>query len=83
MEKRAASATGQPDRTVWQRLRAIWQPHNGLFWLMLLFNGLSSSMAWYLHLSPPAGWLLLVFTLLALANAAAGMLLLWLLWRST
>jgi len=48
-----------------QRLRRLWQPHNGLFWLMLLFNGLSTGMAWFL------------------ANAAAGMLLLWLLWRST
>lgn len=82
MDNSADSATGQPGRTAWQRLRRLWQPHNGLFWLMLLFNGLSSSMAWYLHLAQPSGVLLLLLTLLALANAAAGMLLLWLLWRS-
>ncbi|KJS74856.1 MAG: hypothetical protein JM57_03215 [Comamonadaceae bacterium BICA1-1] len=76
--RNSAPPTPWPQRL---RLRRLWQPRNGLFWLMLLFNGLSTGMAWFLHLSPPAGGLLLLFTLLALANAAIGMALLWLLWR--
>jgi len=68
----------------WQsRLKRLWQPRNPLFWLMLVFNLLSSTMAWFLHLAQPVGALLLVVTLLALVNALAGMVLLWRLWADT
>lgn len=65
------------------RLKRLWQPRNPLFWLVLMFNLLSSGMAWFLHLAQPTGVLLLAVTLLALANALAGMVLLWRLWAST
>lgn len=62
------------------RLKRVWQPRNPLFWLMLAFNGLSSVMAWVLHLAPPTGAMLWGLTVLALGNALAGMGLLWRLW---
>lgn len=65
------------------RLRRLWRPRHPLFRLMLLFNVLSSGMAWTLHLARPEGALLWVLTLLALGNAGAGMVLLWRLWQDT
>jgi hypothetical protein len=62
-------------------LQRLWQPGRAAFWLMLAFNGLSSVLAWTLHLAPPAGALFFVLTLLALANAAMGAWMLSLLWR--
>ncbi len=62
------------------RLKRLWQPRNPMFWLMLAFNGLSSVMAWVLHLGQPTGAMLWGLTLLALGNALAGMGLLWRLW---
>lgn len=68
----------------WQsRLKRLWQPRNPLFWLMVAFNLLSSTMAWFVHLVQPTGAVLLVVTLLALVNALAGMGLLWRLWVET
>lgn len=67
--------------SAWQsRLKRLWQPHNPLFWLMILFNGLSSVLAWVLHLAQPQGAGLVILTLFALGNALAGMGLLWHLW---
>lgn len=65
------------------RLRRLWQPRHPLFRLMLVFNVLSSGMAWTLHLARPEGALLWILTLLALGNAGAGMVLLWRLWQDT
>jgi len=66
---------------VWpSRLKRLWQPRNPLFWLMLLFNGLSSVLGWVLHIAAPQGLWLWLLTLLALCNALAGMGLLWYLW---
>ena len=59
----------------------LWQPRRVLFWLVLAFNALSSVLAWALHLLQPGGSLLIVLTVLALANAAMGWWLLALLWR--
>jgi hypothetical protein len=62
-------------------LQRLWQPGRAAFWLMLAFNGLSSVLAWTLHLAQPTGMLLIVLTILALANAAMGVWMLTLLWR--
>lgn len=62
-------------------LRRLWQPQRGLFWLVVVFNALSSGLAWWLHLTQPSGLLLGVLTLLALSNALAGWWLLSILWR--
>jgi uncharacterized membrane protein HdeD (DUF308 family) len=74
------SATAPPFRRAFQR---IWQPQRGLFWLMLVFNALSSGLAWTLHLLQPTGGLLVLLTLLALANAVMGWWLLSILWRTS
>lgn len=62
-------------------LRRVWQPHRGLFWLMLAFNGLSSVLGWTLHLAQPTGAVLVLLTVFALANALMGWWLLSILWR--
>lgn len=59
----------------------LWRPRLGLFWLVVLFNLLSSGMAWTLHLADPQGTLRWMLALLALTNAAAGWWLLWRLWN--
>jgi 4-hydroxybenzoate polyprenyltransferase len=64
-------------------LRRLWQPHKPLFWLVVVFNVLSSAMAWGLHLARPEGVVLLLLTLLALANTGMGWWLLWRLWGET
>jgi uncharacterized membrane protein HdeD (DUF308 family) len=64
-------------------IQRIWQPQRGLFWLMLVFNALSSALAWTLHLLQPTGGLLVLLTLFALANTAMGWWLLAILWRTS
>ena len=64
-------------------LQRLWQPRKPLFWLVIAFNVLSSAMAWGLHLAKPEGALLVVLTLLALANTGMGWWLLWRLWNET
>lgn len=71
------------DLTWQQRLKRLWQPRNPLFWLMIFFNGLSSVLAWVLHLAAPQGWMLQLVTVLALGNALAGIGLLWRLWAES
>jgi hypothetical protein len=66
-----------------QSWRRVWQPQRGLFWLMLVFNALSSVLAWTLHLLQPTGGLLVLITLLALTNAVMGWWLLAILWRTS
>ena len=66
-----------------ERLKRLWQPRNPLFWLMLVFNGLSSVMAWTLQLVPLTGPARGMLAVLALGNAAAGAVLLWRLWHQT
>jgi hypothetical protein len=62
-------------------LQRLWQPRNPLFWLVVVFNLMSSAMAWGLHLARPEGVLLLMLTVLALANTGMGWWLLWRLWK--
>lgn len=61
--------------------KRLWRPRLGLFWLVVLFNVLSSGMTWTLHLADPQGALRWMLALLALTNAAAGWYLLWRLWN--
>jgi hypothetical protein len=49
----------------------------------LAFNGLSSLLAWYLHLADPTGVWRVVLTVLALTNAVMGWWLLVRLWQDT
>ena len=54
-------------------LRRLWRPRHPLFWLFVVFNGLSSAAAWAMRAVPegsPAFWML---ALLALGNVAAGL----------
>ncbi|NMG74940.1 hypothetical protein [Aromatoleum diolicum] len=60
------------------KLSRLFQPRNPLFWLMLVFNLLSSVLAWALRSYPLSSVGLVVITSLALANAFMGM---WLAWR--
>lgn len=64
-------------------LQRLWQPRKPLFWLVVVFNVLSSAMAWGLHLFKPEGVALVLLTLLALANTGMGWWLMWRLWRET
>jgi hypothetical protein len=59
----------------------LWQPHRMLFWLVLAFNGLSSVLAWTLHLADPPGVWRVVLTVLAVSNAVMGWWLLLRLWN--
>lgn len=61
--------------------RRLWQPDRPAFWLMLVFNALSSAMAWALHGWQPSGLLFGVLSVFALGNAAMGWWMLALLWR--
>ena len=71
------------DSALQRALHRLWQPQRPLFWLMLAFNALSSVLAWMLHLLQPTGGLLIVLTLLALANVFMGWWLLSILWRES
>ncbi|MDZ4237216.1 MAG: hypothetical protein U1A81_03600 [Hydrogenophaga sp.] len=64
-------------------VQRLWQPRKPLFWLVVIFNMLSSAMAWGLHLAQPEGAVLVVLPLLALANTGMGWWLLWRLWNET
>ncbi len=63
-------------------LRRLWRPRHPLFWLMLLFNALSSVCAWLMRLPGLAEVAILLLALLALANMAFGLLAAWRLLRS-
>ncbi len=58
----------------WSRL---WQPHNPLFWVVLVLNALSTGLAWLVRTHPlplPLGVLVAVF---AVGNAVLGLRLMW------
>lgn len=62
----------------WARLGRLWQPRRGLFWLMLVFNGLSALLSATLQAGlwpAPLQWLPMV---LMLCNGLIG---LWLAWQ--
>jgi hypothetical protein len=63
--------------TGWRRLRRLWQPQRGLFWVMLAFNALGSACAWAVNLLELNAAGLLLFATVALTNSGAGLLAAW------
>ncbi|WP_418317125.1 hypothetical protein [Piscinibacter sakaiensis] len=62
--------------------RRLWQPRSGMFWLMIVFNVLSSLCAWALRTLPLTDGAKLVLALVALMNVGFGLLAAWQLLRS-
>lgn len=60
------------------KLHRLWQPRHPLFWMMLVFNALSSVCTWALRALPLNGLGLLLIGTIALLNVACG---LWAMWR--
>lgn len=50
----------------------LLQPHNPLFWLMLVLNALSLLLAWVVRNRPLSGWGMMVIAIFATGNAAVG-----------
>ncbi len=63
------------------KLGRLWQPRRGLFWHMLLFNGLSSACTWALRTLPLNTVALVVLGVVALLNLGFGLLAAWALVR--
>ncbi len=63
------------------RLFRIFQPRNPLFWLMLVLNALSYALVWIVQNRPLNTLGMLLIAGFALANAALGTWLVWLLMR--
>lgn len=59
------------------KLARLWRPRHPLFWLMLLFNGLSSLCAWLMRLPGLGDGAILLLGLVALANVGFGLLTAW------
>jgi len=64
-----------------QAVRRLWQPRNGLFWLMLGFQILSSVLVLFIQVQQPPPGLRLLLGLLALTNTLLSWWLLARLWR--
>lgn len=54
------------------KLSRLFQPHNPLFWLMVLLNALSSGLSYLLHTRELSTAATVVLALFALANAVIG-----------
>lgn len=63
------------------KLRRLWQPTRALFWMMVLFNLLSSACTYALRALPLNGVGLLLVGTVALLNVACGLLAAWALLR--
>jgi hypothetical protein len=63
------------------KLRRLWQPARALFWMMLLFNGLSSACTFALRTLPLNTVGQLLVGTVALLNVACGLLAAWALMR--
>lgn len=61
--------------------RRIWQPRNGLFWLVVVLQLLSSAFVLFIQIHQPPAGLRLALGLLALGNTLLGWWLLARLWR--
>jgi len=63
------------------QIKRLWQPRRGLFWMMVMFNVLSSVCTYAMRAYPlnRVGMLLLAFV--ALLNVAFGLLAAWQLMR--
>jgi 4-hydroxybenzoate polyprenyltransferase len=60
-------------------LKSLWQPHHPVFWLMVVFNILSSVCAWALRNMALPYPVMLLIGLVALCNVAGGLWCAWLL----
>lgn len=58
-------------------LRRLWQPRHPLFWLVLLFNALSSGCAWLMRSRDLSDGLILLLGALALLNVGFGLVAAW------
>ena len=63
------------------KLSKLFQPRDPVFWLMVVFNLLSSVFAWSMRIEGIAPGLVFLFGLLALLNMIFGLLLAWRLLR--
>ena len=63
------------------KLTRLFQPRNPRFWLLLVLNLLSASLAWAMRLPGLASAAVVVMGVLALGNALLGMWLMWALMR--
>jgi len=63
------------------QIKRLWQPRRGLFWMMLMFNVLSSVCTYVMRAHPlnTVGMLLLAF--IALLNVGFGLVAAWALMR--
>ncbi|MBL0920279.1 MAG: hypothetical protein IBJ14_16380 [Hydrogenophaga sp.] len=61
--------------------RRLWQPRNGLFWLVLGLQILSSTLVLIIQIQEPPPGLRLILGLFALTNTLLGWWLLARLWR--
>lgn len=59
------------------KLRRLWQPGKPLFWMMVLFNALSSLCSWVMRSQPLNTAGLLLVGGLVLGNVVFGMLAAW------
>jgi len=59
------------------KLRRLWQPGNPLFWMMVMFNVLSSVCSWAMRAFPLNMAGLLLVGGVALMNVAFGLLAAW------
>ncbi|WP_211090186.1 hypothetical protein [Pseudothauera nasutitermitis] len=57
------------------KLSRLYQPRNPLFWLMVVFNLLSSVLIWLLHNRPLNGVATALVAVFALGNALFGIVL--------
>jgi hypothetical protein len=59
------------------KLRRLWQPRNSLFWMMVMFNVLSSVCSWAMRALPLNMLGLLLVGGVALMNVVFGLLAAW------
>jgi hypothetical protein len=64
-----------------QHLKRLWQPRRGLFWQMLIFNGLSSACGWALNTMSLNAVGQLLIGAVGLLNVAFGLAAAWALMR--
>jgi len=63
------------------QLKRLWQPRRGLFWMMVMFNVLSSVCTYAMRAYPLNMLGLLLLAFVALLNVAFGLLAAWQLMR--
>ena len=64
------------------KLQRLWQPTHPMFWLMVVFNVLSSVCAWALRAMALPYPVMLLIALVALGNVVGGLWCAWFLLRN-